>query len=183
MSKPPAKALVVMTVLAVAVSVFGCGGGSGGASGPGRSNYVTYVDDLTGEKFLVPWSDDIYPPIVNPKTGQRTLVRAYVYTPKDGGPPRAFYYEKYTDAQIKAMNEYAKTAKPDMLAEMPPDMWLSTQNEGPLQRRPDGKWVTFQQLMADPSLMPNLRREAKSFIVETPDDWGEKLEKDQVKQW
>ena len=51
-------------------------------------------------------------------------------------------------------------------------------------RRPEvTRWATFEQQMHDPRILPDLRTEAKGFITQTPDDWGETLTKDQIKQW
>jgi len=142
-----------------------------------------YFCEETEEQFGVPIGAMVFPPIQNPKTGKRTLVRAHVYIPKGGGEPRALWYSKYADAHIKAMEKYIKNTPPEMVNDMPPGAWLSEQNEGPMLKRPDGQWFTYQQTLHGQGFLPDIRKEAQSIFEVYPKNWGQILTDEQIKQW
>ena len=142
-----------------------------------------YVCEESGEKFGVPLTARVFPPIQHPKTGKRTLVRAHVYIPKGGGEPKALWYSKYSDANIRAMEEYIKNTPPEMIEYMPPDAFLSEQNEGRMIKRPGGRWVTYQQQQRAQGPLPDIKREAETIFEVYPKNWGEILTDEQIEQW
>ena len=180
------KWIVLLVLMHVAMLVlFGSAmrGCIGGGEPPLPRQAAAYICEETGEKFGVPLGAKVYPPIVNPRTGRRTLVRAHVYVPKAGGQPRALWCSKYTDQQIKAMEEYARKTPKEILADEPPLSRLAKQNDGSLIKKPGGQWVTFQQRLEKPSLNIDVGREAETIFEVYPEDWGEILEGDRLKQW
>ena len=84
--------IVLLVLMHVAMLVLfgnairGCISGDGP---PPPRAAAAYICQETGRKFGVPLGAKVYPPIVNPRTGHRTLVRAHVYVPKGGGRPGA----------------------------------------------------------------------------------------------
>ena len=147
-----------------------------------RRKAQAYICEKTDQKFGVPLEAKVYPPIQNPTTGERTLVRAHVHVPKGGGEPKALWYSKFTDQQIKFMEDYARKARPKELENMPPEGELASQNQGPLIKRPGGRWITYQERQENPKLEPDIRKEAQNFREVYPDDWGEILQEDRIKQ-
>ena len=177
--------VAALVVIVAIIMIFGidCGGGRPPIPGYTERKAQTYICDETGEKFGVPVGAKVFPPIQNPKTGKRTLVRAHVYVPKGGGEPKALWYSKYADAHIKAMEKYVKNTRPEMVRDMPPDAWLSQQNEGPMIKRPDGQWVTYQQLLHRQGFLSDIQRGAHGIFEVYPKNWGPILTDEQIKQW
>ncbi len=176
-----AAALIVIVAIVMVV-------GSGCGDHPKPKGYTerkaqAYVCDETEEKFGVPVGAKIFPPIRNPKTGKRTLVRAHVYVPKGGGEPRALWYSKFSDAHIRAMEEYIKNTRPEIVKYTPPDAFLSEQNEGPMIKRPGGRWVTYQQQLRAQEFLPDIKKEAETRFEVFPENWGEILTDEQIEQW
>jgi len=176
-----AAALIVIVAIVMVVGI-GCGGHPK-PKGYTERKAKAYVCEVSGDKFGVPLMARVFPPIQHPETGKRTLVRAHVYVPKGGGEPKALWYSKFSDAHIKAMEEYIKSTPPEMVMDMPPDAFLSEQNEGPMIKRPDGQWVTYQQQLRQQDLQPNIRQEAETIFEVFPENWGPILTDEQIKQW
>jgi len=172
--------LVVLAALIFLVSRLDC---NGNEPPPARRKAQAYICEETSQKFGVPLEAKVYPPIQNPTTGKRTLVRAHVHVPKGGGEPKALWYSKFTDQQIKFMEDYARKARPEELENNSPEGELASQNEGPLIKRPGGRWITYQERLENPELDPSVRKEAQDYREIFPDDWGEILEEDRIKQW
>ena len=124
---------------------------------------VAYQCESCGYTFGIPTNVAVYPPIVCPKCTKRTAVRAHIYEPADGGPPKVFYFTKYSDAQIKIMEDAISNNEPDMLADLGgPEGYLAGMNDGPSTKAAGGnQWVTFAQGNQNPQLTVNLRGQIK----------------------
>ena len=100
---------IALALTGTACLLAGCGGGDGNRDRPKPPKAQTYIDEVTGEVFGVPFGmsakDQVWPPIVNPKTGKRTLVQALYYESKETGKPVLYKMLRYTDRQIKVFNK------------------------------------------------------------------------------
>ena len=175
-------AVMVLIVTIILVTGIDCGGNKPKIEGYVVRKAQAYQCEETGERFGLPLGAKVFPPIVNPKTGKRTLVRAHVFISKTSGEPKVLWYEKFTDEQIKAMEKYVKNTPPEIIADMPPDTILSEQTDGPLIKKPGGQWTTFRQRLDDPRLEPDTS-DAKTIFEVYPENWGKILKPEQIKQW
>jgi hypothetical protein len=118
---------------------------------------------------------------VCPKCKQHTAVRAHMFAPKGGGPPVPVYYTKYTEAQIKIMEEYRDKTPPEQLRALPPEMLLEPQQETAL-RRNEGSTEWFSPLKEPQKVMALEEFNQKYNLLEVfPNDWPV-VSKEDVKQ-
>jgi hypothetical protein len=172
----------LFALTAVATGLAALGGCGGKRSDIRAAKAVPYVCESCGYKFGIPLPTEIppkqavFPPIVCPQCKKQTAVQAFFCTPKGGGEPKLMWYNKYTDAQIKQMEEYRDSHSEEELKENPPDRVLNSLGEFWLYKLPgSSEW----QAQSPPPQM--WMKEVKSPLAVFPDDWPI-IPLDQVKQ-
>ncbi len=171
-----AIALLVCLAAAGAVSLAGCGSG-GARKVPKPPKRTPYVCENCGHKFTIPArlppKEEVYPPFVCPKCNERTAVRANIYEFKGEQEPRIYSYEKYTEEQIRRMEEYREKTAPEVLKRRPPEMILmdiETGRGGPMIRyEGTDRWLRPDSRMLRSPYQ--LTKEVKSLVQVVPEDW------------
>ncbi len=108
-----------------------------GPSGPPIPKYAYYIDEETNEESIQ--SINEIPPLVNPKTGKATLVRASYYSCGNCKKDRKLaYLEKFTPKAKEALEKQRKATQEGQ----PPMEDMSIQMQGYLVRSPEpnSKW-------------------------------------------
>ena len=174
------RLMIVLTVACVVggaaavVWLPGCNGGS--SNRPRAPKAQAYVCESCGHKFGVPndipVKQRLYPPIVCPKCGKQTAVRAYVYTPRGGGEPVIYKYEKYTDKQIDAMIKYRDQTPVEQLEFEDPETIISSGGDSSLLRYADEeKWFNPAREPSKDRPFTKPQKRFRPIIPVFPKDW------------
>jgi len=173
----------LITVLTVACVVAGTMGvvwlaGCNGSNSdrPKAPKAQAYLCESCGHKFgmslSIPVKQKLFPPIVCPKCGKRTAVRAYLYVPKGGGEPVIYRYEKYTDKQIEAMEKYRDSTPVEQLQFEDPETIFAMEQDAPLMKYADeDKWFNPAKEPAKSRPFSELQTRFKNIIPVFPESW------------
>lgn len=179
----------VLTLAAVASIALlnGCGGSD--ANRPKLPKATSYYCESCQYIFGIPTDtpirERVYPLMVCPKCGKRTVAQAFYYTPKAGGKPELYKLMKYSDDQIRAFEAYIKSQPVDSTEFMSPDEALALEGIQTYDKfAGTDKWL--RTWGAEPESRPNqlqeMRSKFKSIITVFDPEWPI-MPATEVKQW